>query len=535
MRFETIPNLMAVLSGILLTAAFPKIDLSALAWAAFVPLLWAVRNAGPGEAFRRGMVFGIAHHLSLLYWLVPTMTIYGHLPLPLAIGILFLFASVLSLVFTAPCIGALALAGPSPARLLVAFPVLWTASEFLRSFLFTGFPWGLLGYSQYRHLHLIQIADVLGVYGISALVALAGAALFLIVAALAGWNWQGQKISRRLAVGGGAAALALAAAAWGYGGVRIEQIDRLAAAAPKINTAVVQGNIEQSEKWDPAFQAAAIEKYLKLSLSTQAQAPDLIVWPESAAPFYFLAEGPPTRAVMQGVAAAGTNFLIGAPSFELKGQKADYFNSAYLVAPGEILGKYDKAHLVPFGEYTPFKEYLPFLGKIVEHVGDFKAGPEGHTLSLGGPQARHPDLLRGHFPGARARPGAQRGGAPDHDHQRCLVRADRRALSALHPRGHAGGGEPARPGARGQHRHQRLRRPGRPGARRDSAGGGGRGGTAAAPDGGGVDLLPLRRRVRLGLPRPRDTCGRTRLPGQALRDLRRRVLRLSYSRLACKL
>ena len=384
MRFETIPNLMAVLSGILLTAAFPKIDLAALAWAAFVPLLWAVRNAGPREAFRRGMVFGIAHHLSLLYWLVPTMTIYGHLPLPLAVGILFLFASVLSLVFTAPCIGALALAGPGPARLLVAFPVLWTASEFLRSFLFTGFPWGLLGYSQYRHLHLIQIADVLGVYGISALVALAGAALFLIVAALAGWDWQGQKISRRLAVGGGAAALALAAAAWGYGGVRIEQIDRLAAAAPKIKTAVVQGNIEQSEKWDPAFQAAAIEKYLKLSLSTQAQAPDLIVWPESAAPFYFLAEGPPTRAVMQGVAAAGTNFLIGAPSFELKGRKADYYNSAYLVAPGEILGKYDKAHLVPFGEYTPFKEYLPFLGKIVEHVGDFKAGPEGHTLALGG-------------------------------------------------------------------------------------------------------------------------------------------------------
>ena len=133
---------MAVLSGILLTAAFPKIGLSALAWAAFVPLLWAVRNAGPREAFRRGMVFGIAHHLSLLYWLVPTMTIYGHLPLPLAIGILFLFAAVLSLVFTAPCIGALALAGPSPARLLVAFPVMWAASEFLRSFLFTGFPWG---------------------------------------------------------------------------------------------------------------------------------------------------------------------------------------------------------------------------------------------------------------------------------------------------------------------------------------------------------------------------------------------------------
>ena len=385
MRFETIPNLMAALSGLLLTAAFPKIDLSGLAWVAFVPLLWAVRDATPGEGFRRGMVFGIAHYLSLLYWLVPTMTIYGHLPLPLAIGILFLFASVLSLLSTAPCIAALALVARSPGRLLVAFPVLWTAFEFLRSFLFTGFPWGLLGYSQYRHLPLIQIADVLGVYGISALIALAGVALFLVVAAVTGTAWQGYAITRRLAAGGAAATLVLTAAAWSYGSLRIEQVDRLTAAAPKLRTAVIQGNIEQSEKWDPAFQAATIDKYLQLSLSVRSQDPELIVWPESAAPFYFLAEGPPTRVVMQGVAAAGAHFLIGAPSFELKGGRtADYFNSAYLVGPGQILGKYDKAHLVPYGEYTPFKEYLPFLGKIVEHVGDFKAGPEGHTLSFGG-------------------------------------------------------------------------------------------------------------------------------------------------------
>jgi apolipoprotein N-acyltransferase len=267
---------------------------------------------------------------------------------------------------------------------LAALPLLWTASEFLRSFLFTGFPWALLGYSQYRHLALIQMADVLGVYGISALIAFSGTALFLLTAMLTGTRWQGQAVGRLPAYGGIAAAALLVAAALGYGSIRIEQIDRLAAAAPGLRTAVVQGNIEQSEKWDPAFQAATIEKYLRLSLATRPQAPELIVWPESAAPFYFLAEGPPTRAVMQGVAAAGTSFLIGAPSFELKGQKADYFNSAYLVAPGEILGKYDKAHLVPFGEYTPFKEYLPFLGKIVEHVGDFKAGPEGHTLALGG-------------------------------------------------------------------------------------------------------------------------------------------------------
>jgi apolipoprotein N-acyltransferase len=120
-------------------------------------------------------------------------------------------------------------------------------------------------------------------------------------------------------------------------------------------------------------------------LFARSQEPELVVWPESAAPFYFIAEGPPTRMVMQGIQAANTHFLIGAPSFDLKGGEADYFNSAYLVGPGtEVLGKYDKAHLVPYGEYTPFKEYLPFLGKIVEHVGDFKPGTKGQTLDMQG-------------------------------------------------------------------------------------------------------------------------------------------------------
>ena len=385
MRFETIPNLMAALSGLLLTAAFPKIDLSGLAWLAPVPLLWALRDATPFEGFRRGMVFGIAHYLSLLYWLVPTMTIYGHLPLALAVGILFLFASVLALLSTGPCMAALALVARTPGRLLFAFPILWTAFEFLRSFIFTGFPWELVGYSQYRHLPLIQIADILGVYGISALVALAGTALFLVAGAVSGTAWHGCAVGRRLAAGGAVAALVLTAAAWVYGELRIDRIDRLSAEAPHLRTAVIQGNIEQSEKWDPAFQKATVYKYLDLSLSVRPQSPDLIVWPESAAPFYFLAEGAPTRVIMEAVAEAGTSFLIGAPSYQLKGPKeADYYNSAYLVAPGVILGKYDKAHLVPYGEYTPFKEYLPFLGKIVEHVGDFKAGPEGHTLALGG-------------------------------------------------------------------------------------------------------------------------------------------------------
>jgi apolipoprotein N-acyltransferase len=385
LKTELKPMGAAILSGLLLTSSYPKIDLYWLAWVALVPLVWALKDLNPGEVFRRGMLFGMAHYVSLLYWLVPTMVTYGHLPLILSLGILFFFAAVLSLVFVAPAMYGISLSGRTPLRLLFFFPLFWVGSEFLRSFLFTGFPWGLLGYSQYEQLRLIQLSDMVGVYGISGLIAFANAALLLGTLAAARQAWGGQPVTLRLAVGSITAAGALVAAAWIYGDLRIAQIDRLAAQAPRIRVAVIQGNIEQSQKWDPAFQIATIEKYNRLSLSTRPLSPELIIWPESAAPFYFLAEVPPTRMVMQGIMAAGAHFLIGAPSFELRGRDADYFNSAYLIGPGsQVLGKYDKAHLVPFGEYTPYKKYLPFLGKIVEHVGDFKPGIKGQTLEMQG-------------------------------------------------------------------------------------------------------------------------------------------------------
>lgn len=385
MKTELKTSGIAILSGLLLTVSFPKVDLNWLAWGALVPLLWVLKDVTPGEAFRRGMLFGLSHFVSLLYWLVPTMVTYGHLPFILSIGILFLFAAILSLVFIAPAIYGISLVGRTPARILIFFPLFWVGTEFLRSFLFSGFPWGLLGYSQYQQLHLIQLSDMFGVYGVSGVIAFANGALFLGALAISGQSWRGQAVKRRLALGSVTAAAVWVGAAWVYGDLRISQIDRLAAQAPRMRVAVIQGNIEQSQKWDRAFQVATIDTYNRLSLSTKPQAPDLIVWPESAAPFYFLAEAPPTRMVMQGITAAGAHFLIGAPSFELRGKQADYFNSAYLVGPGgEVLGKYDKAHLVPYGEYTPFKEYLPFLGKIVEHVGDFKPGVKGHTLEMQG-------------------------------------------------------------------------------------------------------------------------------------------------------
>ena len=197
---------MAAGSGVLLTAAFPKVGLDALAWVALAPLLWVLNGARPGEAFRQGLIFGTAHFLTLLYWLVPTMVIYGHLPAYLGVGILFLFAFVLSLVFVAPLTCGFAFAGRTPARALVLFPLFWVAADFLRSFVFTGFPWELLGYSQYRRLHLIQISDIFGVYGLSGLVAFTNAALLLGCLAVTGKPWCRKPVGGRFAFAGVAAA-----------------------------------------------------------------------------------------------------------------------------------------------------------------------------------------------------------------------------------------------------------------------------------------------------------------------------------------
>jgi apolipoprotein N-acyltransferase len=168
----------------------------------------------------------------------------------------------------------------------------------------------------------------------------------------------------------------------GYGSRRILYMERMISSAPSIRAGIIQANIDQSRKWDPAFQINTIEKYLALSLSAAKERPQLIVWPETAAPFYYLSETRLSGRIQQGVQRTGTDFLIGSPSFVRRTDGIDYFNSAYIIrSDGATTARYDKARLVPFGEYVPLKKWLPFLGKMVENVGDFKTGEKGSTVS----------------------------------------------------------------------------------------------------------------------------------------------------------
>ena len=375
---------LAGLSGALLTASFPNTELHWLAWIALVPLMISLKGQSLNNGFRLGLLTGIVHYLTLMYWLVHTLMTFGHLPFYLSVPILFLLVTYLAL-YPAIFSAAFSWATIRPDVFLFFIPAVWSALEYIRSFFLSGFPWEFLGYSQYRWITLIQAADITGVYGISFMILSVNVAGFLL------WRYLSERKSanvpekRRSATGCIAISALLILHALGYGQWRIGDIAKTIAKSPSSNIAVVQGNVNQAIKWDPAFQISTTEKYIALSRSAKPSHPDLIVWPETAAPFYFLFNKAATEMVLRGVRETGTSFLIGSPSFIPRNDKqADFFNSAFLIDPnGNVTEKYDKVHLVPFGEYVPFQQWFPFIGKIVEEVGDFKSGRKGQTLNWG--------------------------------------------------------------------------------------------------------------------------------------------------------
>ncbi len=367
-----------LVSGVLLALAFPRPDIASLAWFGLVPLLLF----GGKRPLRSGFAAGCAFFAVVLYWLNIVMTTYGHLQPLLSVVAYLLLVAYLALFIAGAVWGAFALRERFDLPLPLTLPVLWVGFEFLRSFLFSGFPWATLGYSQQSHLHLIQSADLCGVYGISYLLLLSNTVLAQLL--LAWWQRDRKQFPRWSLL----VLLLLVAANLGYGSWRLGQDpDRRDA---QLDAVVVQGNIDQSIKWDPAFQQATVERYRDLSLQGATGHPgSLIIWPESATPFYAQDPSRLSAMVHQVPVATDSWLLFGSPAYERVNRRIRYLNSAFLLdRKGEVLGRSDKVHLVPFGEYVPLKAFLPFIDKLVVGIGDFSPGRvsplplDGHRIGV---------------------------------------------------------------------------------------------------------------------------------------------------------
>jgi apolipoprotein N-acyltransferase len=331
------------------------------------------------RAFTLGLLSGAVYFTFTLYWLVETMTTFGGLQPAVAAFAALLLVAYLSLF---PAAFAVAVARMSrafgPEALLLAAPV-WVATELGRQYVWDGFPWELLGYSQITWLPIAQLASVTGVYGLSLLLALTGAsAAYLLV----------MRGSRRLIVGTGVAALVIGIGLWGRW--RLHDASLLRSGEP-VRVAVLQANIAQEDKWNPALADSITESYLSMSRQALGQGATFIIWPESSTPFYFehdlLRGGAIRRLAREGKAT----FLIGSDQVEpvraapgLPRPEARTYNAAFLVKPdGQIGAVYRKMHLVPFGEYVPLQRLLFFVKPIVEAVSDFAPGTEATLLPVG--------------------------------------------------------------------------------------------------------------------------------------------------------
>ncbi len=357
--------LLAALSGGLLALAFPGTgDQGWLAFVALVPLLVAVDGRGWRRAATSGFAAGLVFWLATIPWVAPTMVRYGGLPWPLAGLVLLALAGYLSVYWAA--FGALLALGPrrsGAAVSVIATASLWVALEFLRAHLLTGFPWNLLGYSQHATLPLIQVAAVTGVYGVSFVVVAVNAALARALRFREGWSPAAG------AVGVGAL---VSLAALGSG--------RLLPApqTPSIPVALVQGNIDQAAKWDPARQEETLRLYRALTRAASRDRPRLVVWPETAVPF-FVREDARLAEIQALAREAGAYLLVGAP--DRSGDRAT--NSAFLLGTdGAVLDRYDKRHLVPFGEYVPLKPLLFFVNVLAGGaIGEFAPGGEATVFT----------------------------------------------------------------------------------------------------------------------------------------------------------
>lgn len=366
--------------GLLAAAALPPLFLLPLLLPAFTGLLWLLDGVRRHrQALLLGWCFGLGFFVAGLYWVGIAMTVdlarFGwFMPvsvLGLSAGLALFLALAVWVVWVSRARGAVRV-------LLLA--AAWLLAELARSLLLTGFPWNLLGTVWAFHPAPLQTAALAGVWGLGVLALLAAAAPAVLAGpaalapragrdfVLACWLLAG------LAAGGGALRLALAP----MPGEAVQ---------PEVLLRLVQPSIPQEEKWEGALREQHLRHHAALSRGTAQPAPTHLIWPETALPWYLNRERPLAEA-LGGLVPPGGALIVGAPAYE---EGADggprIFNSVYaLDETGETRLRYDKFHLVPFGEYLPLRGLLGALGmeKLTEGGLDFSRGPGPVTASLPG-------------------------------------------------------------------------------------------------------------------------------------------------------
>jgi len=371
---------LALVSGALLALSFPRYGHPAFAWIALVPLLVALTGfqglapsvvegrAGrlpgkpPRRAFLLGLTTGFVYFAGTLYWTGTVIRTFGGIPLPAAVlGVCLLalyqgffpalFALISSRLIARGGLGAILLSAAA-----------WVATEFFRGVVFGGFPWVLLGDSQVTVLPVAQLASVLGVYGVTALVAFINASIAYAVLATG---------RARVAVLATAAAVLVATGAWGA--MRVADGALMRAGTP-IRVGLIQANIPQEDKWKSGEAHRIFTTYIAMTRDAVRRGAEYVIWPESATPFMF-EQDPGGQETLRSLARELRVSILFGSDQEVTRPEPALYNAAFLVAPdGKTAAVYRKIHLVPWGEFIPLKRLLFFVSPLVDSFTDFSPG-----------------------------------------------------------------------------------------------------------------------------------------------------------------
>jgi apolipoprotein N-acyltransferase len=375
--------LLSLLSALLLILAFPEPGISAFGWVAFIPLFIVIMTSGFGRSLLAALVTGVIFYTVYLFW----MKEYKH-PLALTGGVFGV-----TVFWSAAAIIAHFLYHRIPRRgtpwrglPLLGLVCGWFLIDYVKTIGFLAFPWGILGYSQYRNLLLIQSASIFGVWGIDLLILLCNAALagvildFLIpVPRRAAGGNSGIPLARRLIYPAAVLFFVALSLAWGVAKGREEKNRGF----PQKRIAMVQANFDP---WSPRL-AENIATEIDLTLEALEHEPELVVWSESSVPFpyeaYLQRENPHAMRVHRFARALNRPFVFGTLEYtrDIATGQQRYYNVAVYYDAGILQGTYRKMRLVPFGEWFPYKRLFPFVVKILEAAGagDFTPG-EQYTI-----------------------------------------------------------------------------------------------------------------------------------------------------------
>jgi apolipoprotein N-acyltransferase len=356
------------LSGLLTAQAFPAVDLGGLAWLSLAPLFAALHGVSPRRGAALGFLHGVVFFGLLVYWIPAVVTIYGRLPGIVGLGVGALLVAALASFH--------ALFGASqawlyrrlgPGALLVA-PAAWVAiSEWLRLWPAGGFPWGYLGYTQHASRIFLPLAPWTGVFGLSFLLASVNAAA---CGALAPLGARRPRRFRVVCLVAGSVLLLVAAGAGSRAEVPAEEAS--------IPVAAIQGNVLQDQKWQAENRGTILRRHLEMTEEAARSGARLILWPESST-LERIEESPALLERLAEIARRHEAALLLGSVHRLP--EGGYTNAAFLLTAGAGLSdRYDKIHLVPFGETVPFHSVLFFIKPLVEAVGDFTPGTDASPL-----------------------------------------------------------------------------------------------------------------------------------------------------------